>query len=437
MGRQPGRQQVGRFTLRLEPTSQRQESSQVTPPLFAPFATTPTGIEESSRTAQTLQNTAFIFYLPTARADDAHQPANVTDVDPATNGCPERKTTPSNTVDDLKASLSSLSFGNTTATATIGDYTTQKLTRTAIQRLARGRIGVHPEVMDHSVGDDPMDGLQRSPTANGTTIPIQPAPPAGMATNGQGTNGSRRQSVGRKAKREDSGVYAPSQSGRKNRTVFSEEQHNALLAAYEADKYPTTIQKELLARQLGIAPIVVINWFQHRRQREPVKEKGGYVRNHPRADDTAKFLASIGIIIPARDRYGRAIPGSSLYGDFTGTSRSSTTNGIQEYNGDRSWPLPPELDPARRDSTDSIGEPSSVSPPPSDMQVASEGSTSNLDQVPKTANAHIGPLRWDLDPLYIAPYVDHAFTGAYTFPGERFTLKPCPHMPENDESESS
>lgn len=39
---------------------------------------------------------------------------------------------------------------------------------------------------------------------------------------------------------------------RKNRTIFTDEQHYALVAAYEADKYPTTIQKELLARQLGL-----------------------------------------------------------------------------------------------------------------------------------------------------------------------------------------
>lgn len=29
----------------------------------------------------------------------------------------------------------------------------------------------------------------------------------------------------------------------------------------------------------------------------------------------------------------------------------------------------------------------------------------NGDAVPKSANAHIGTMRWELDPLYIAPYV--------------------------------
>jgi hypothetical protein len=39
------------------------------------------------------------------------------------------------------------------------------------------------------------------------------------------------------------------------------------------------------------APIVVINWFQHRRQREPVKEKGGYVLNIPRNQPEGKLLS--------------------------------------------------------------------------------------------------------------------------------------------------
>ncbi|CAG7850413.1 SubName: Full=Uncharacterized protein {ECO:0000313/EMBL:CCA69634.1} [Serendipita indica DSM 11827] len=71
-------------------------------------------------------------------------------------------------------------------------------------------------------------------------------------------------------------------TSRKNRTIFTDEQQKGLYAAYDIDKYPTTLQKELLAQQLGLPPVVVVNWFQHKRQREPVKEKGGYVKNHPR-----------------------------------------------------------------------------------------------------------------------------------------------------------
>jgi len=61
----------------------------------------------------------------------------------------------------------------------------------------------------------------------------------------------RSSSRGRRSTKSDTRWTTPG-SSRKNRTIFTDEQHYALVAAYEADKYPTTIQKELLARQLGL-----------------------------------------------------------------------------------------------------------------------------------------------------------------------------------------
>lgn len=66
------------------------------------------------------------------------------------------------------------------------------------------------------------------------------------------TRDSPRLSARGRRIRKDDGRWTAQVAGRKNRTIFTEEQHSALLAAYEADKYPTTIQKELLARQLGL-----------------------------------------------------------------------------------------------------------------------------------------------------------------------------------------
>jgi hypothetical protein len=62
---------------------------------------------------------------------------------------------------------------------------------------------------------------------------------------------ARLKAQSRRPRRDDARWSLPGGS-RKNRTIFTEEQHGALIAAYEADKYPTTIQKELLARQLGL-----------------------------------------------------------------------------------------------------------------------------------------------------------------------------------------
>jgi hypothetical protein len=62
---------------------------------------------------------------------------------------------------------------------------------------------------------------------------------------------TRSGSRGRRSTKNETRWTTPGGS-RKNRTIFTDEQHYALVAAYEADKYPTTIQKELLARQLGL-----------------------------------------------------------------------------------------------------------------------------------------------------------------------------------------
>jgi hypothetical protein len=46
----------------------------------------------------------------------------------------------------------------------------------------------------------------------------------------------------------------------------------------------------------------VINWFQHRRQREPVKEKGGYVRNNtlsPEDADASIDLPDLSSTVPS------------------------------------------------------------------------------------------------------------------------------------------
>ncbi|KAG8844464.1 hypothetical protein FRC20_003523, partial [Serendipita sp. 405] len=213
-------------------------------------------------------------------------------------------------------------------------------------------------------------------------------------------------------------------------------------------KYPTTIQKELLARQLGIPPIVVINWFQHRRQREPVKEKGGYVRNHSKPADTANFFANLGIQIPSLPRNRHATPGPGIKGFPRPPNYEPGRRSTLHFRYP-TGPSPPAPSPSSTTTittaatTITAGTSPSPSPSPSPnngIRIVLESANDvnqnhNPDQVPKSANAHIGPLRWDLDPLYIAPYVDHAFTGAHTFPKERFVLKPCLHMPEEQEPE--
>ena len=92
--------------------------------------------------------------------------------------------------------------------------------------------------------------LPSSPSAGKTAVrkaAIDIEKPMSVAT-----RDSPRLSARGRRTRKDDGRWAAQAAGRKNRTIFTEEQHSALLAAYDADKYPTTIQKELLARQLGL-----------------------------------------------------------------------------------------------------------------------------------------------------------------------------------------
>jgi hypothetical protein len=157
------------------------------------------------------------------------------------------------------------------------------------------------------------------------------------------------------------------------------------------------------------APIVVINWFQHRRQREPEKEKGGYVKNNSHSvEGTPAGMASS----PNGDTSN--IPS---FQDYNG---KTAANGVPGKNGlSNSVPVIPPLGPNGGPVATAAGiaVPKPVIPvngtkpapyygrmqtvrPPN----TAEGSN-NGDIVPKSANAHIGAMRWELDPLYIAPCV--------------------------------
>ncbi|PVG01645.1 hypothetical protein CPB86DRAFT_82569 [Serendipita vermifera] len=248
--------------------------------------------------------------------------------------------------------------------------------------------------------------------------------------------------------RRDEARWAAQAPSRKNRTIFTEEQHNALIAAYDADKYPTTIQKELLARQLGLAPIVVINWFQHRRQREPVKEKGGYVLNIPRnqpegmppsphafldKSPSSSFLqiGSIVTLFPAGSENGD-ITKLRQPGEKPGLTSIFTTIPLSLRKGSEPTFLTNDssgtvTSPLTDGSADSVskgkpyyGRMQTVRPP-------LPGQILQNDLLPKAANAHIGAIRWELDPLYIAPYIDHGFKEAMLPRDDSaFTLRPSP-----------
>lgn len=245
---------------------------------------------------------------------------------------------------------------------------------------------------------------------------------------------TRTSSRGRRSTKNETRWTTPGGT-RKNRTIFTDEQHYALVAAYEADKYPTTIQKELLARQLGLAPIVVINWFQHRRQREPVKEKGGYVRNSPGDSRPASPT-----YIPTSTMDGDGIEAGSVpsISEFfaTGTKPPSgspyvhpNTNAPTPMITDITPPPAPRLPPINTQSiasTSQSGTP--VTPTSSNGQKSApyygrmqtvraplpgeNRQGTNTASYPKPLNSHVGTIRWELDPLYIAPYIDHGFKDA-------------------------
>jgi hypothetical protein len=157
----------------------------------------------------------------------------------------------------------------------------------------------------------------------------------------------------------------------------------------------------------------VINWFQHRRQREPEKEKGGYVKNNSHSVEGTP--AGITSSTPNGDTSN--IPSFQDYNGKTTANGVAGKNGL--LNSTNSVPAIPPLGPNGATVVTSaaiaVSKPvipvNGTKPAPyyGRMQTVRPPNMSeagnNGDIVPKSANAHIGQMRWELDPLYIAPYV--------------------------------
>ena len=154
----------------------------------------------------------------------------------------------------------------------------------------------------------------------------------------------------------------------------------------------------------------MINWFQHRRQREPEKEKGGYVKNNSRSVEGTPT----GITSSAPNGDTSNIPS---FQDYNGKDAAAVKNGLP--NTTNTPPVIPPLGPNGGTVATSAGITVSkpvipvngTKPAPyyGRMQTVRPPTTgeggNNGDVVPKSANAHIGAMRWELDPLYIAPCV--------------------------------
>lgn len=129
-----------------------------------------------------------------------------------------------------------------------------------------------------------------------------------------------------------------------------------------------------------------------------MKEKGGYVKNHPHVAEARVSVS------PVANGDGSSIPS---FHDYAGNGNTDTaTPGADSANGSVQGPgsvpaIPPRVEPVipvnGTKPTPYYGR------MPSIPIIRPPVVNHNGDIVPKTANAHIGPMRWELDPLYIAP----------------------------------